>query len=391
MKHFGEGALRCAAIAGAVLPSLLIAEPSHAASRTCRALEAELAGGGGGGNSAQFRRYDRAATAQRQQLSNARARARSAGCGFAFLSPQMCRPLTDQIERMEGNLAALERRRDQLANAKPRRSRATILAALEANGCRDKTVAEHKPAREWRDETDGDLFKQLFGSGIQEGEALEARNGPASVTRILNPNGETMLLGGDDGQFSTMCVRTCDGYYFPISPNSSSADFDRDQKNCEATCPGTDVQLYYRPADTEDADTMMSTASGEAYASLPTAYVYRDATKPRQLACGCGGAAVNPNFSIVGGETDDVPSEPVIPAPSRRPDPAADPETLANAEGKLDVETIKRILKRKEAVAPLPPPGERKIRVVGPAFLPDPEGAINLKAPAQKGAQSVQP
>jgi hypothetical protein len=33
------------------------------------------------------------------------------------------------------------------------------------------------------------------------------------------------------------------------------------------------------------------------------------------------------------------------------------------------------------ATTKLPPPGERKVRVVGPVFLPDPEGAIDLRAP----------
>lgn len=371
-----------------IVAILIAAEPSIAASRSCRLLEAELAGATRGGSSAQFRKYDRAVTAQREQIALARSRARRAGCSFSFLGPQMCAPMNAQIDRMESNLAALERKRDELAGVKPRRSRATILAALDANGCRDKAVAD----RERQDGTDGDLFKQLFGGGVRQGDRLETSNGPANVTRILNPNGETTTLGGEDGQFSTMCVRTCDGYYFPVSPNSSSADFSRDQQNCESTCPGTEVQLYYRPAGSEDTDTMMSVASGQAYASLPAAYLYRDVTKSSPPACGCGAAAVNPNFSIIGSETEsDEPSEPVIPMPTARPDPAADPETLANAEGRLDAETIRRLLKPKEAIAPLPPPGERKIRVVGPAFLPDPEGAIDLTAPAQKGAQSVQP
>ena len=60
-------------------------------------------------------------------------------------------------------------------------------------------------------------------------------------------------------------------------------------------------------------------------------------------------------FSILAGETpqDQPPAEPVIPTPAARPDPGTDPETLANADGGLDMETIRRILKPKPAAAPI--------------------------------------
>lgn len=398
--------MRRAVAAGAALLSLAFAEPSFAASsRLCRQLEAELAGGGGG-NSAQFKKYDRAVDAQREQLSLARSRARRAGCGFTLLTrgTAMCAPLNSQIERMQSNLATLERKRDQLGGAKSKRSRATILAALNANDCRGGATAENERRKpKATDEEGGDFFSRLFGGGVRRAETLEearepidpaekrrlvllqARERGTNVTRILNPNGETTVFG-PPGEFSTMCVRTCDGYYFPISPNSSSADFDRDQKNCETTCPGTEVQLYYRPAGDEATETMMSVAGGQTYSSLPTAYLYRDVTKSRPAACGCSATAEKPSFSVIGGgesAEESVPAEPLTPAPTARPDPGADPETLANEEGKLDIETIKRILKPK-ATLPVQADGERKIRVVGPVFLPDQEGAIDLKAPARK-------
>lgn len=408
LKGLRGKVLRSAAAAGAALLSFAFAEPSAAASRLCRQLEAELVGGGGGGNTAQFKKYDRAVDAQREQLSLARSRARRAGCGFTLLTrgSELCAPLNGQIERMQSNLAALERKRDQLGGgAKPKRSRATVLAALDANGCRGETIAQNGRRKPKTTEEDGgDFFSRLFGGGVRRSETpeareaaeaaerrrlvlLQARERGTNVTRILNPNGETTVFG-PPGEFSTMCVRTCDGYFFPISPNSSSGDFERDQKNCETTCPGTQVQLYYRPAGDEATETMMSVAGGEAYSSLPTAYLYRDVTKPRPAACGCAATAENPNFSVIGGASpaEAAPAEPVTPAPTARPDPGADPETLANGEGKLDIATIKRILKPK-ATSPVQATGERKVRVVGPVFLPDPEGAIDLKAPGQKKVQ----
>jgi hypothetical protein len=387
MRRPGEKALRGAAAVAAGLLLAVFADPSFAASsRTCRQLEAELAAAGKGGGKSHSLKYERAAAGQRQQLAIAKARYRSDGCGFGFLSPRSCKPLNSQIERMEANLAALERKRSQASPAPPTRSRARILAAIDANGCRDHPVEARRPAPEETEEIDTDLFARLFGNDVVESEESQAPlAGPVNVTRILNPNGEVDVYG-PQGTFATMCVRTCDGYFFPVSPSSSAADFERDEKNCSATCPGAEVQLYYRPTGYEGSETMMSTATGEAYASLPNAYVYRDLTKPRVPACGCRGAMIDPSFSVVAGETaeEQAPVEPVIPAPSARPDPALDPETLANAEGKLDLATIRRILTPKPVAAPILPRGERKVRVVGPEFLPDPKAAIDLKAPAPK-------
>jgi hypothetical protein len=385
MRRTGEKVLRGAAAFAAGLLLAVFADPSFAASsRTCRQLEAELASAG-----KHSRKYERAAAGQREQLSIAKARYRSDGCGFGFLSPRSCKSLNAQIERMEANLAALERKRDQVSAAPPTRSRARILAAIDANNCREAPAVERAPIPEATVEIDADLFARLSGADVVDDERTQAPlAGPVNVTRVLNPNGEVDVYG-PQGNFATMCVRTCDGYFFPVSPNSSAADFQRDQQNCEATCPGTEVELYYRPPGYEGSETMMSAATGEAYASLPNAYVFRDLTKPRVAACGCRGAMLDPSFSIVGGDTaeEETPAEPVIPSPSARPDPALDPETLANAEGELDLATIRRILKPKPVAAPLPPHGERKVRVVGPEFLPDPAGAIDLKAPAPKQVQ----
>ena len=81
-------------------------------------------------------------------------------------------------------------------------------------------------------------------------------------------------------------------------------------------------------------------------------------------------------------------SAPFIPVPAAKPDPGADPETLANSQGGLDREASKRLTTKVpvSTVSALPP-DQRKVRVVGPAFLPDPSAAIDLKAPAPQSAQ----
>jgi hypothetical protein len=170
-------------------------------------------------------------------------------------------------------------------------------------------------------------------------------------------------------------VRTCDGYFFPMSNAASPRDFERDQKNCDSSCPGTEMQVFYTRGIGDDSADMTSSVTGRPYSELPTAYLYKQPETSRPPACGCNAAR---NFEIIAGnppspeQTEaDVETTPLIPGPVARPDPGADPESLANVEGGLDRETIKR-LAVKPSPTTLPPPERRKIRVVGPAFLPDP-------------------
>ncbi|MET0574941.1 MAG: DUF2865 domain-containing protein [Mesorhizobium sp.] len=346
--------------------------------RLCRQLEAQLAAlspGGGGG--AQYRKYDKAIATQRDQLRQTRGRARASGCGFSLLGGgggSGCARLNRTIDRMERNLSALQSKRTQLAGAGGmKRQRNRLLASLDANGCRD-TRAQQREARRSLEQTSRGmtLFDRLFNGGVRPLEELEAEI-PDNVRRV--PSDEWQASGG---QYRTLCVRTCDGYYFPISPSSSMRDFDRDQQNCEAMCPGTEAQIYYQDAAEESAETMLSTATGAPYADLPTAFLYRQA---RPAQCGCNPAK---NFSIIAGTppADELPAIDPDAATAAAPPTEGSITTFGEAPASPAVEPPPPA-----EVTTLPPPGERKVRVVGPVFLPDQEGAIDLRAPARSGAR----
>ena len=83
--------------------------------------------------------------------------------------------------------------------------------------------------------------------------------------------------GGEDygGAYRTLCVRTCDGYYFPISGSASSRRFSRDTRQCQAMC-GSEARLFYLPRGSDDVKNMTDT-SGRVYGRLPTAFAYRKA------------------------------------------------------------------------------------------------------------------
>lgn len=356
---------------------------------SCGELEARLAALTTGGGSIVYQRYDAAVAEQRDELAIARQQAEQQDCGFSLgEGSDTCQAINLTIERMQSNLADLQRKRTALAKrsrTEAQSERGDLLAALEAEGCRGGEAArraepiEPEQATGTVAENDGGLFDRLSRGSI---EFVPPDQGTIEI--------ETPSFDEDSVRaYRTICVRTCDGYYFPMSASSSRNDFARDQENCESICPGTEVRTYYQRSSDYDVTRMMSTASDEPYAEMSTAYLYRSADAERPPACGCGKLATEQNFSIIAGEgsaaTEVVQAKPEIPRPWPRPDTATDPETLANRDGGLTSEQVAELLKPR--LTKRLPAGERKVRVVGPTFLPDPAAAEDRPVPAQRRAQ----
>ncbi|WP_404927379.1 DUF2865 domain-containing protein [Mesorhizobium sp. ORM16] len=387
-----------AVLLGLLLSGAAVSEP-QAASRVCRQLETDLAATSrGSGGPALIRKYDAAINRQREQISKARGQSSSAGCGFSLFSRNVsqCAGFNATIERMNANLDSLQAKRARLAGGGSRRDRARILAALDTNGCREDAVA---PRRELlreakREQGNGNLFDQLFGGDTRRLDTLDQSDDPDEERNIRRVPGRSGIpdFPGVGGEFRTTCVRTCDGYFFPMSNAASVGDFERDQKNCKSSCPGTEIQVFYSRGMGDDSADMTSSVTGRPYSELPTAYLYKQPNLSRPPACGCNAAQ---NFQIIGGNPPSqqqsrpqTEGAPFILVPASKPDPGADPETLANAAGGLDRDAIKR-LAVKPVTSPVStlPPEQRKVRVVGPTFLPDPSAAIDLQAPVPKSVR----
>jgi hypothetical protein len=381
-------------LAAAAIMSLL-PESALAASRVCRQLEAELASGGGR-PAAGARRTEASIARQNEALQTAKRQARRAGCGFKLFGggSNSCAAINDKIVKMERNLERLEGRRSNTAGSG--RSRAQIMAALRANGCRDQAVAERQPSPESGGSRN--LFDKLFGGGIRQRGSIEDLGEPGFlrddrvVRRVprdleggwVNDNGR-IRYSAPPGNYRTLCVRTCDGYYFPMSSSSSPSDFERDQANCQSSCPGTEVQIYYHRTG-QESEAMVSGLSGQPYADLPAAWLYKQTDVPNPAGCACNAPRNDDratNYSIIAGNPPpETQAAPVTPYPSIRPDPAFDPETQANLDGGLDAEALTRMAITPKIGAPKHPGEEKKIRVVGPVFLPDPEAAADPQVPA---------
>jgi hypothetical protein len=84
------------------------------------------------------------------------------------------------------------------------------------------------------------------------------------------------------GTYRTLCVRLCDGYYFPISFATPRERLVHDAKVCESRCGGQ-ARLFVHRSPTgavEDAEDL----SGRPYRKLPTAFLYRTQYVP---SCTC--------------------------------------------------------------------------------------------------------
>ncbi|MBS0240971.1 MAG: DUF2865 domain-containing protein [Proteobacteria bacterium] len=127
------------------------------------------------------------------------------------------------------------------------------------------------------------FFDNLFGIATPTFPASP----PSYRTPVLPPRPAAPANSEPDrrtdiksGRFRTLCVRMCDGYYFPISASVSHSDFYRDANQCRASC-GSEARLFYHDASSGDASAMVD-LTGRAYAALPQAFRYR-----KTLVDGC--------------------------------------------------------------------------------------------------------
>jgi Protein of unknown function (DUF2865) len=177
-------------------------------------------------------------------------------------------------------------------------------------------------------------------SGGAWGTAGQASFDRNRLYNQLRQNGCDIPSLGDTASsgYRTICVRTCDGYYFPISFSASRARFKVDETVCKSMYGGADAELFVYP-NGRTADQAVSLA-GTPLASEPYAFTYRttfDSACRTELTDGLANLAIA--FAArVAGEKANRPSPegtpaPLLPAPVARVNPNEDYETLANAAG----------------------------------------------------------
>ncbi len=253
---------------------------SQNANSVCARLENQLGaidrGVGDPARAAQIKRTDEAVNRQQADLDRMVAQSRRLGCqsnGFFSIfsnQPPQCNGLNNQIEQARQNLdrAMNDAQRSQSGGTGEQESqRQSVLIALSQNNCGPQYRAAAQPRG---------LFDNLFGGNSNYG-GIDVSQG---------------------GTFRTLCVRTCDGYYYPISFATTSARFIDDEAACKATCPASDVALYSHRTN-EDERSAMS-ISGRPYTDLPNAFRYR-----QQFDAACSCRKVGQSWADAMGQTRD--------------------------------------------------------------------------------------
>jgi hypothetical protein len=134
------------------------------------------------------------------------------------------------------------------------------------------------------------FFKKLFGWGSsRRSERIEPPtfNFGFGGQRLDYGQGYNQGYGyGDNAwpqdysKYRTLCVRTCDGFYFPIGDNVGRERLHQDARACTARCDG-EAKLFYYPTNGGSVETMVDMA-GRPYAQTETAFLYR-----KTLVQGC--------------------------------------------------------------------------------------------------------
>lgn len=318
-------------------------------SATCRSLAAQLASietGRGSRNSSVYQKYDRAVQQQQVQITKTERAASRNSCGL--LRTRTCRRIKTSLQKMYANMKQLKAARDQAGATGGGIGRADILRAMKRNNCygqTQRTSIETVPNRRRT------LLEQIFGTRTYSNDGGQ----------ITNPD-----IGRNFGTYRTLCVRKCDGYYFPISFSTTQDRFDTDATQCNQICPGADTALYYHPMPSGDAETSVSYLTGDPYEALPNAYRYR---KGVDESCSCRFASVKSNFEEIAGTTEEPQTEDEgirMATPTARIDRALDPDSAQNLAGGLTLERLANITGDNETIAS----EKSEIRIVGPAFFP---------------------
>jgi hypothetical protein len=243
--------------------------PVGAVNPVCMRLEGQLASldqGGAGAAAAAAQRLRDAVAKQRSELDRTTAYARSLGCErrlflFGPTPPPQCNEVNARVAAMRTNLDRLtsQAMRAQ-GGGELDMQRRQLIGALAQNNCgpQYRAAALQPPPQQRRE---GGLFGMLFGGGSSQQTYVQ----PQIMAPEDMPRAST---------WRTVCVRTCDGFFFPVSYSTVQSAFPRDEAICKITCPGTEARLFAYPNPGGAIEQAVS-PTGEQYTTIPNAFKYR--------------------------------------------------------------------------------------------------------------------
>lgn len=212
-------------------------------------------------------RYEAAAIRQRVELDRTIAYAQQLGCGGGFFNfgraPAQCAAVEARIRAISINLQQLE---DQAARA-----------AASAGTMRRRAALQQQYETYCLAPRGGDPFDESWGApgGLR---SVPVDPGEDGMEEDWQEDAQDNAQGGN----YAVCVRTCDGGYFPLGLSPRRDKLDVMDELCQARCPNTEARLYtMRPSgDIGEAVNI----EGAPYTDLPNAFRYR---KTFERTCTC--------------------------------------------------------------------------------------------------------
>ena len=281
-----------------LIAALLGPAAADAQSPGCNSLRAQIASLSRG-DPGRAATYGRAAQRQRAELDSTSAYANSIGCGkrkfliFGEAPPAQCGGIEARLQQMRANLGQLQAQAGEAGGG----NRAAIrdLTARYDAECRAPApqVARAAPAPRG-------LFEQLFGSsapprpqaGIPQAGILQAdlpAPPPPALRQVaLEPVQSPLADDGEEdggarkGGSRAVCVRTCDGGFFPVSYSARNRNLEALQELCTSLCPNAQVEVYTLTGGGDIGEAVSK--DGGDYTALPNAFKFQ---KSYDASCGC--------------------------------------------------------------------------------------------------------
>jgi hypothetical protein len=171
-----------------------------------------------------------------------------------------CVDLSREVEGMKRQKADLENQRNQLISSSGKSYTDEIVRELARNNC---GATYQQQARRTEQNPFQSLWQEESGGG-GGGLGSSFSNLPYATYR-------------------TVCVRLCDGYYFPVSFSTLPNHFERDAEVCTSKCAAP-TELFYYQNPGGSVEQMVGAQSNTPYKSMKTAFRYR---KEYVQGCSC--------------------------------------------------------------------------------------------------------
>lgn len=244
--------------------------PSGSGSSICLTLEQRLVSEGQRGNQSRdlLPKLEADIRAADVSIRQAQAQLDRGDCYDYFLfakslrqTPQCRRAATD-VDSLKRRLGDLDGQRQQLLGSRERSFQDDIIRELARNGCGAQYVQEARKR---------DRDSSPFGGwSTSEDETPQSK-------------GNNQFGSLPFATYRTVCVRLCDGFFFPVSFATLPNHFQRDADVCQSRCTAP-VELFYHQNPGGAMEQAISAKSQTPYTGLKTAFRYR---KEFVQGCSC--------------------------------------------------------------------------------------------------------